>query len=176
MESHCHSRIPLSVSKRQILAESFRRNPLNKINLNERFCDSLANTKQWGTVSKNPCSICLTVKKPPSLDDYKGRYKNLLEKFEIATNQLTLAKSEAEQYKRKNEIIEKKWAAIETELKSVRQDLRRTKATNKSYELTIGVLERKIAELRDGAGDGEEMHLTRFGRSVHPPVKYQSSS
>lgn len=185
MESYFQSRIPLSVSNRQKFAKIFPRNPLTTINLNQRFCDSLANTKPSGTtVSKNPCSICLMGKKPPPpqplkhppLDDYKGRFINLLEKFEIVNNKLTLTKSELVEHTRKSKIIEEKLAAAETELKSVRHDLRRTKATNKSNELTIGVLERKIVELKDRDDASEEMHVTRFGRSIHPPDKYQSSS
>lgn len=114
----------------------------------------------------------------PALDDYKGRYKNLLEKFEIVNNKLTLAQCESNEYKKKNEILEKKLAAAEVDMKSVRQDLRRIKATNKSNELTIGVLERKIAELStqtNGNDENEELHLSRFGRSIRRPDKYQSS-
>lgn len=186
MESYFQSRIPLSISNRKKCAKTFPRNPLTTIDLNQRFCNSLANTKQSGTtVSKNPCSICLTAKKPPPppqplkhplLDDYKGRYNNLLAKFEIVNGKLTLAKSELEEHMRKSKIIEEKLVAAETELKSVRQDWRRSKATNKSNELTIGVLERKIDELKDRDDVSEEMHLTRFGRSIRPPDKYQSSS
>lgn len=185
MECNFQSRIPLSVCKRQKSAKNILQNPLTKINLNQRFCNSLANAKQSEIVPRNPCAFCVTATKPPAilypkhppLDDYKGRYKNLLEKFETLNQKLALTKSELDGANEKNEILENKLAAAEAEVKSVRQDSKRSKAMNKTYELTIGVLERKIAELSGPADvDGDEVNLTRYGRSVRAPVKYQANS
>lgn len=186
MESNFQSRIPLSVCKRQKFTKNIPLNPSAKLSLHQRFCNSLANAKQCETVPRDPCTFCVTAKKPPAipypkhppLDDYKGRYKNLLEKFESLNQQLSLAKSELDGVKGKNEMLENKVVAAEAEVKSLRQDSKRMKATNKANELVIGGLERKIAELRVQTDDDGEREgtLTRFGRSSRAPDYYQSSS
>ncbi len=189
------SRIPLLNRQKPI-----PRYPLTAIDSNRRICDLLANTKPCGNVLKNHCSICLHAKKPPPpssfrakkppppppssttaatpkrppLDDYKERYKNLLGKFEILNNNWTVTKSELDEFKKANEILQKKLATAEAEVKSTRHDFRRLKTTNRTNELTIGVLQRKIDELQ--ADKNEELPSTRSGRNVRPPEKYQSNT
>ncbi|KAG4076325.1 hypothetical protein HA402_005768 [Bradysia odoriphaga] len=205
MDSHFQSRIPLSITKRQNTANSLQRCVKAPICLNERYCDSLANTRHCGAVPRNQCSniagtkklpahISAATKKPPAyipaamkkppvltwkrplLDDYLGRYKILLEKFESLNQQWTLTKSELERCKGTNEILTGKLVAAENELKSVRQDLKRLKVTNKANEQTIAVLQRKIDGLKIRTDVNEEFHSTRSGRCVRAPEKYQANS
>lgn len=187
MESNLQSRIPLSVSKRQKHPKTVARYPLATISLSHRNFDSLTYTKQCENLQRKPCSICVPVptakkapavpySKQPPLDDYKGRYKNLLTKYDAINNTCRKLEFELDECKRRNEILEGKLAAAEAEVKSIQRDLRRMKTTNKNYELTIGVLERKIADCRVQSDENEEISLTRFGRSVRPPAKYQPTS
>lgn len=185
MESNSQSRIPLSVSNRQKHPKTVARYPLATISLNQRNFDSLTNTKQCKNLPRKLCSICvLTANQPPAvpypkqppLDDYKGRYKNLLTKYDFVDNKCRKLESELDGCKGRNEILQSKLVAAEAEVKSVQRDLRRMKTTNKNYELTIGVLERKIADGKVQSDENEEISLTRFGRSVRPPAKYQSTS
>lgn len=83
----------------------------------------------------------------------------------------TLNQSELDECKQANAVLRSKLLDAETEVKSVRQDLRRMKAMNRTNEVTIGVLRRKIEDLQ--VGRGEELPSTRSGRNVRPPEKFQ---
>lgn len=178
MESHLPSRIPLSVTKR---LKYFPRDPLGSISLNQQICDSTMNTKQW-TVSRIPCQCFLAAKeapkpKQPALDDYKARFKILLEKYEMLKNKSAVADSELKCYQEKHGILENKLSAAEAEVKSIRQELKRTNTRNKSNEITIEILQRKIADLRvRETGECEDIPSSRFGRIIRQTVKYQSNS
>lgn len=194
MDPHFRSRIPLSVSKRQNIEKAPQRYLITPICLNERYCDSLANTSYRGPVPRNQFTniaetkilaahISAATKKPsvqlcnlPMLDDYKGRYKNLLAKFATLNNEWTLTKAELKGCKEENGILTGKLVTAETEIKSVRHELKRLKVTNRTNELTVAVLQRKIDELKVRTDDSEEQHSTRSGRCVRAPEKYQANS